>query len=145
LDTIYPSAQAADFTDSPVLVLDISGTSMFTAVGEKSENVQFITYLMWDPQVPVPGESSCHPAESQIGTNNVIGYSPSTCASIPVPIASLTWGFAGDAIKTLNPTQGEGTNTWILSCGSAQTPAYGTGTPGFPNWSNTVNPSQLPQ
>jgi hypothetical protein len=65
--------------------------------------------------------------------------------SIPVPVASLTWGFEGDSIKTMNTAQGSGTNTWVLNCGTARTPTPGTGPPGFPTWTFTVNASQVPQ
>jgi len=144
LDTTYPFQGGADLNDSPSISLDVS-SSMFTAVGEKSESIQFSDYLMWDPQIPPPGSDDCQLANSRVGAGNIISYNPSTCASIPVPIATLSWGFEGDAIKTLNPGQGAGANTWILNCGSAQTPTLGTGTIGFPNWTSTANASQIPQ
>jgi hypothetical protein len=55
----------------------------------------------------------------------------------------LTWGFEGGAIKIVNPAQGAGANTWILNCGTAETPAVGTGTPGFPSWTFTANSRQI--
>lgn len=133
LDTIYPATGAVEFTDSPGISLDSDGTSQFTAVGAKAENVQFTTYLMWDPQIPPAGSNSCHKADSRLGADGVIFYDPSTCVSIPVPVAILTWGFKGSAIKTLDPAQGAGANTWILNCGTTKSPTFGTGQPGFPN------------
>jgi len=144
LDTNYPNG-GYEYSDSPSINLDSTGTSQFTAVGEKSESIKFTDYLMWDPEIPFPGQNECQPASSRVSGTGVISYNQSTCASVPVPIASLMWGFEGDAIKTLNPAQGTGANTWILNCGSAETPTPGTGTIGYPTWTFTVNASQIPQ
>jgi hypothetical protein len=119
LDTLYPNSSAnVLFQDSPGMVLDATnfGKSQFTSVGEEAETSKFTTYLSWDPQIAEDGSHNCTLASSQQAANGGINYSASTCVSIPIPMASLTWGFAGDAIKTLNPMQGIGTNAWILNC-----------------------------
>ncbi|WP_353070122.1 hypothetical protein RBB75_07970 [Tunturibacter empetritectus] len=140
LDTLYPHSSANIlFMDSPGMVLDPThfGRTQFVSVGEESESAKFTTYLLWDPQIATDGSHDCSLASSQQASNGSISYSDSTCVSIPIPMASLSWGFAGDALKTLNPGQGAGTNTWILQCGTANTP--GLGAAGYPNWTFTEN------
>jgi hypothetical protein len=138
LDTSYPYQDTNNFTDAPGIALtNTFGNTTFTAVGALSENVQFTVYLMWDPLIPPTGVSSCDGPLSTIDQNGNVAFSPSTCASIPVPMESLVWGFKGNAIKTLNPVQGTASNTWILGCGTGETPTYGP--PSFPQWTYTLN------
>jgi hypothetical protein len=145
LDTAYPYKNYnVSFPDAPSMPLDAShfGSSVFTTVGEEAASQRFTTYLMWDPQIAADGTHNCELASSAQDQSGAISYTPSTCASIPVPIAVENWGFDGDAIKTLDPASVNGpTKSWILQCGTSQTP--GAGSVGYPVWSNTVNADQF--
>lgn len=143
LDTVYPNGNL-DFNDAPAMPLDVTkfGQLSFTTVGEESMNLGFTTYLLWDPEIEPTGVGSCDGAFSIVNpTTNVPTYTPSNCSSIPVPIDALTWGFSGDAIKTLNQNQltaqSTAADSWYLSGGSATTPQYLAAA--YPKWTYTEN------
>jgi hypothetical protein len=108
-------------TDNPTLKLN-------AAWGEARRLFSATMYLMWDPTLP----SGCTAASPS---------STSTCASIPIPIASVAWQSAGDGINTLQ-TQNNRTN-WIVPCGPGSASPCATVTPSmgphqsFPEWSTT--------
>jgi hypothetical protein len=93
--------------------------------GEAQRLFSATMYLMWDATLP----SGCTAATSS---------SPSTCTSVPVPLASVAWQFPGVAINTL-VSQANGT-TWLVPCGPGQAGQCAVVLPGadprqsFPQW-----------
>jgi hypothetical protein len=93
-----------------------------------------------------------------IPTGTVVCSSGSACA-IPVPLGSVTWGWAGDAINTLLPqttVPGQEPTTWVLNqdhtagcpgtCTFASNPPFQASTTlsaennfGYLSWQNTVS------
>lgn len=74
-------------------------------------------YLLWDPSLNASGQSTPGCAATETVKENGLPATPvpSTCTgSIPAPLASITWGYCGGAINTLQ-TQTNG-STWILHC-----------------------------
>ena len=91
LDSTYPysntnNSNPIDFVDSPRSPLVTNeAQAIFSAT----------TYLMWDPALSSSG--SCVPANTDQSGNS----SQSTCdLSIPIPIGSISWSWAGDAVDT---------------------------------------------
>jgi hypothetical protein len=126
LDNTYPYANAnpRSTNDSPNAVLP-------ETYGEGWEAFTATMYLMWDPALP----SGCTPASTDPAT---LVSTPSTCASIPVPLSSVTWHWSGCAINAIN-AQSNGTN-WIFSTASG-CPVQILSTPqlsGFPEWDTLV-------
>jgi hypothetical protein len=129
-----------DYTDdSPgvdLAFLKVNGGTL-NAVGEIGVAEQFTTYLMWDPRIDSQGGHNCDVASESEDPSGNVSYFASTCASVPVPVAVISWGWDGDAINTLNPNSGSNNETWILSCGSSylnpeqQWPVY-------PTWETTA-------
>ncbi len=68
--------------------------------GELQRGFSATMYLMWDPTLP----TGC--------------ISDSTCTSIPVPLGTVSWGWTGDVINTLQPQSYQGVSfpLWILNC-----------------------------
>lgn len=135
LDTLYPySSTNGRAVDAPGTQLDQQGTPE----GEMFENFGATMYLLWDPQTPPAGQQTCS-AASSIFSSGTVTYIPSNCVSIPVPVASTTWGWSATAIKTLDPTQ---TNTQGVSVGTWYSPTRNVLTPqngpsGYPLWNVT--------
>ena len=127
LDNWYPyvsdSGNSPATNDSPGMQLTTTGT---TAFGEAAETFGATMYLMWDPALP----SGCTPASTLLSGGAIVSKA-STCKSIPVPIAHVSWGFNGDAINTLENQANQ--TTWILSCG-APTPASPVTSDSYPTW-----------
>jgi hypothetical protein len=67
--------------------------------------------------------------------------------SVPVPLASMSWKMAGDAINTLNPSQS--TTNWILGCSNPSNNACHVSAPttdpnqGYPTWTSTFTNGAL--
>jgi len=142
LDTLYPypSANSNKTQDSPGTELEAHSE------GEAAEVFQATMYLLWDPQIPLVGQTICSAASSSFNTETkAVNYAPSTCASIPVPLQSLQWGASGGAIKTLNPNQptnsGAVADSWYLSDWAAVGPQTGFG--GYPKWTFTSGGSKI--
>ena len=130
LDGGYPyppySRNTFSVTDAPARL------DLYSYVGEVGKAFDATMYVMWDPAIPPVGQNTCTPAS--VNTNTGLGqpyiYIPSTCASIPVPLGSVEWEWAGCAIDTLAPT-GNGTS-WSIQCGNAV--AYISDEAVYPNW-----------
>jgi hypothetical protein len=141
LDNWYPFVippGSPDYTsDSPGIQL---WANNITAMGEASISFTATMYLMWDPALPGPGQSSCAPAvTTKSAQTGQITTTASTCrGSIPVPLAYVNWGFSGDAINTLQ-TQSSTNTTWLVHCGGPQ-PAAPTAqsTRSYPQWTTTM-------
>jgi len=81
-------------------------------------------------------------------------WTPGAQGSIPVPLASLSWLFASDAINTLtnqpNHTNPAVTTTFALGCGpgtangcSVIVPSSDATNMGYPTWGNTFKNGAL--
>jgi hypothetical protein len=110
--------------DSPGIVLD-------NGVGETGETFDAIMYVMWDPAIPPANLQTCTTAHVD-QTFTPYHFIPSTCASIPVPLASIEWKWSGCAINN-----GAGANpNWSVQCGAAKALTPVAAFPGFPEWSH---------
>ncbi|GGA73529.1 hypothetical protein GCM10011507_26390 [Edaphobacter acidisoli] len=131
IDKTYPYAYVypAETWDTPS-----AGLPMMN-YGEGWETFTATMYLMWDPGIPPSGQSSCTPAKTVQNADGTFTPSTSTCASIPVPLSSVTWHWSGCAINQL-VNQSNGT-TYTLSTTNG-CPVQTLGIPqssGFPTWS----------
>jgi transposase len=100
-------------------------------------------YLMWDPTLP----SGCTAAYT-VEVGSTFTEHASTCNSIPVPVQIVQWGFGDDAVKTLDPSEGQGVHSWSFLCGYGLVSACGpsrqpivTPPPGnpYPVWTTAIN------
>ena len=99
--------------------------------------------LLWDPAL---GPANCAPAVTvyNAATKTYVS-TPSSCTSIPIPLASATWGFCEGGINTLQPvvTNGISYVQWVQSC---VTTTPGAGAPAvtvssyFPKWNSGSAP-----
>jgi len=135
LDTSFPYATNPPATptvqDNPFYVLQATANGLL--VGETKVSESFTMYLMWDPALP----NDCSPWGVNQTTNATI---QTQCTSIPIPLGTVSWSFACDAINTLAPQpQPNGTN-WIAGCISppqAGSANFNAGT-SFPAWTHAV-------
>jgi hypothetical protein len=106
LDNKFPYTTGSPMNDSPA-DLGLSAAYPGDVAGENKYAVSFSTYLMWHPNLP---------------------------NSIPVPLGSVAWQWACDAVNTLTP-QSNRTN-WIRVCAVPQTPGSVQFSPGasYPTW-----------
>jgi hypothetical protein len=76
-------------------------------------------HLTWDPALPGVEQPDRAAASTVWGPDSKTYTSaPGTCSgSIPVPLASVAWGFRGDAINTLTGQETTGTNWLPPGCG----------------------------
>jgi len=121
----YPPRDNKSASDAP-------GRSLSSSMGEGSKTFDAIMYVMWDPAIPGPGQTSCTTAHVNTGTAPYT-YIASTCASIPVPLGLVRYKWSGCAIN-----HGAGPNpNWAVQCGAATSlppePA------GFPEWSACIS------
>jgi len=143
LDNMYPYFVAASPALNPLATGDnpAAGLVFTQANGTVIPTYEIKDYfaanmsLMWDPALDAFGNSTvvqgnpygCAASSTWTTVNNatVVTTTPSSCAgSIPVPLQSLSWGFCGDAINTLqtqpNSLGGQlPPNTWILNCSAS--------------------------
>jgi hypothetical protein len=145
LDTHYPYPTRSiatpydTATDSPDLAL-------VPALAEEQRLFSATMYLMWDPTLPGPGQSSCSAASStyDAGTGQVTSLASTCTGSIPVPLASVAWTAYGDAINT-KQGQPNGT-TFVRQCGPATMGQCAAVVPGtdpklsFPTWGQLYHP-----
>lgn len=130
-DTVYPNdSNVSETYDNP-------GDTLSPSDGELARSFSATIYLMWDPAIPFPGQNSCQVAMSFQDGSSL----PSTCASIPVPLGSVSWHWSGCAINTL--TQQANDTTWARDCGLA-TPYYPQSS-GYPSWTQRVSGANLTQ
>ncbi len=138
IDASYPITNA-----SPTTTNDTPVTQLPSIYGEGWETFTATTYLMWDPGIPPAGKASCTPARTmQTVVNGFPTFSStqSDCASIPIPLSSVTWHWSGCAINALS-NQANGT-TWIRSTSNG-CPVEMLSSPhaaGFPEWSGPAAP-----
>jgi len=134
LDNTYPYVNATNTTTN-----DTPNASLPAIYGEGWETFSAIMYLTWDPGVPAGGQGTCKPAYTIQNPDKTFTSYPSTCASIPVPLSSVSWHWSGCAINTL--ANQANTTTWMLSTING-CPVDTLGTPQatgqFPEWSTTV-------
>jgi len=111
LDGIYPyPGQGAN----GLLASDGPGVPLYSFFGEASKWFDATLYVLWDPAIPPTGQPNCATAWVDTSTTPYTAHA-STCASIPVPLASVTWGWSACAINT-----GAGASpSWTLNCGQA--------------------------
>ena len=114
LDTGYPApggtnSSDAVFTDAPEFPLSATNASydngQLTALGELATTQSYTTYVMWDPAIATTESGTCTPGTTRYEGGYPVYFPPQDCASVPVPIDSVNWGWSGDAIQTLNPSQ----------------------------------------
>ena len=126
IDNSYPYANASSTSTN-----DTPSAGLPSMYGEGWESFTATMFLMWDPALP----SGCTPASTDPRT---LQSTASTCASIPIPLSSVTWHWSGCAINTL-ANQANGT-TWSLSTTNG-CPVQTLGTSqsaGFPEWTSQV-------
>jgi hypothetical protein len=135
LDTSFPFENKGPFSayDSPYVRLsdEVNGQTVFDV--ETKRTFSAVMYLMWFPNV------TCNSGPTQNGQLQ--------CA-IPVPLGSIQWGFAGDAIDTLqiqnsaNPgTSIRNTTSYVLNtCSGCTTPSL-TFIPSSPSQPNFGYPT----
>ena len=145
LDRTYPYAvfiNTPDQTnDSPGIELRVtnSTTHLDEPLGEAADVFSATMYLMWDPTLNTNG-TPCSAAASIQDLSGTITSTASSCTgSIPVPIASVTWGYGGNAINTEVMQPSTSTN-WILCPCSLPQPATPVVSPttNYPTWTATV-------
>jgi hypothetical protein len=156
LDNFYPYPQGDNTPDRGTYAGDSPGVEIsynrfngytITAIGEYQDSFQATMYLLWDPSlnadgVVTPGCAASRSYSAGGDTTNTISQTSQCSGSIPVPLASVTWGYCGNAIQTLQPAPANQNNGWIVSC-SANSPLTPTYTDaesygGFQTWTNLV-------
>jgi hypothetical protein len=143
LDNVYPypgqPGASNEVVDNPSTNLAFTDHTLY----EVNDNFQAQMYLMWDPSLNADGSQSPGCAASTVYTGNGLQVASTTsrCSgSIPIPLASFTWGYCGTATNTQNAEP----NTWILSCPANGTPDVtpvyipATGAESYPQWSSVV-------
>jgi hypothetical protein len=116
---------------------------LYNYSGEVGESFDATMYVLWDPAIPPSGQTSCTTA--WVDTTTTPYYTPhsSTCASIPVPLASVEWTWRACAINQLAPPPAGAVQplpNWFVQCGQggySQTQASG-----YPEWT-TCNASNF--
>lgn len=111
LDTKYPAAAGSTFNDAPKHS-DIGPAYVGDVAGEEQFTESFSTYLMWN--------------------SNLAG-------SIPVPLGTVGWQWACDAVNTLVP-QSNGT-TWIRACAAPPNsgPIQFSAGSSYPKWQSVAS------
>jgi hypothetical protein len=134
LDTSFPylaGPPPAATNDNPFFELKptITGSPQY----ETQENNSLVMYLMWDPALP----QNCSPWNVVQKTSQTV---QSNCASIPVPLGTISWKWGCDAINTLTPQPAPNSTTWMTGCISPPQQGQATFVPGtsFPSWTHTV-------
>jgi hypothetical protein len=130
LDNVYPYPM-----NSAPNTLDAPGSSLLTE-GEQQHPFSATMYLMWDPALNLNG-TACT-AATDVPVNGALNPKASTCSgSIPIPLAAVTWEWAGCAINTLNPAIGVG--GWTVQGGCVNwIPSTSVGPNGsYPQWTYT--------
>jgi hypothetical protein len=129
IDKTYPYAYVY-----PTETWDTPATGLPGSYGEGWETFTATMYLMWDPAIPPSGQPSCTPAKTVQNADGSFTSTASNCASIPVPLSSVTWHWSGCALNTLVKQSNQ--TTWALStAGGCPVDTLGTvQSAGFPEW-----------
>jgi hypothetical protein len=130
LDNSFPYTSASSTTTN-----DTPHTNLPSIYGEGWEAFSATMYLMWDPGLP----AGCVPAKTVQNPDKSFTSTPSTCASIPVPLSSVTWHWSGCAINTL-VNQPSTSTPWLRSSmnGCPVQTLGGPQTADFPQWTTTI-------
>jgi hypothetical protein len=112
LDNTYPYASGPTMADAPA-AQGLGPMYVGDVAGEEKYAESFLTYLMWNPNLP---------------------------GSIPVPLGSVGWQWACDAVNTLTPAAYNNT-PWIRVCATPQTKGSAQFSPGpsWPQWQNVIS------
>ena len=107
-------------------------TDLYSFLGEAGESFDATMYVLWDPTIPPSGQTTCTAAWIDT-TTQPYTPNPSTCASIPVPLASVEWTWSACAINSLSAGPNSApAPSWAVNCGKggyAQPVASG-----YPTW-----------
>jgi hypothetical protein len=119
----YPSTRGGSLSS------DAPSMNLYSQMGEGTDAFDAIMYVLWDPAIPPAGQTTCTPASINTSTTP---YTPvaSTCASIPIPLASVEWEWSACGINS-----GAGASpSWFAQCG----PGYGAApaASGYPQWNS---------
>jgi hypothetical protein len=120
----YPSLSNISTSDTP------ARSDLLTGLGEAAEAFSATMYLLWDPTLP----AGCTPATTDT-SQQVYTSSPSTCTSIPIPLASVPWKWSACTINQLAPPPTGGSApspSWIKQCGPGL--ADPAASSGYPEW-----------
>ena len=90
LDGTYPYGAS-----NPTGTNDTPKISLPVIYGEGAQTFVATMYLMWDPAL---GNPNCPPAQDAAAGNVQTAI---TCTSIPIPVGSVQWSWAGCAMNTL--------------------------------------------
>lgn len=127
----YPAASANTTNDSP-------GVTLLGGLGEAAESFDAVMYVLWDPAIPPVGNANCSPATTTFDNQLRIYHStPSSCASIPVPLGKIEWSWSACTINQLTASGGP---SWVKQCGPGKISAAVSTE--YPQWS-TCNSSDL--
>jgi len=146
LDTNYPYGSRSLATQYSTAV-DSPDISLPAAWAEEQRLFRATMYLTWDPTLPGPGQQACSAAFSVYSdaTNQTTSQASTCTGSIPIPLASVSWTAAGDAINTLQNQAANGT-TFVLNGGPATNAGCVVAKPNtdpnasFPTWGNLYQP-----
>jgi hypothetical protein len=107
-------------------------TDLYSFLGEAGESFDATMYVLWDPAIPPSGQSTCTAAWIDTTTTPYTPH-PSTCSSIPVPLASVEWTWSACAINSLTAgPNGSPAPLWAVNCGQG---GYSDPKPsGYPTW-----------
>jgi hypothetical protein len=121
LDGIYPYPSLNILTsDTP------SRGDLLAGLGEAAEAFDATMYVLWDPALP----AGCTPATTDT-SQQIYTSTPSTCTSIPVPLASVHWTWKACAINESGPPPTG--PSWFRQCGPGH--ADPPKANGYPQWS----------
>lgn len=111
LDNVDPYDTGLTTRDSPGSPLN--ATVGADLIGEQKNATSFKMFLMWNPDLP---------------------------NSIRVPLGTIDWQWACDAINTLTPQPAPNNTNWVAACAVPQTPGTATFVAGttHPEWQRTA-------
>jgi hypothetical protein len=118
----YPPLNDSSASDAP-------GRLLFSGMGEGAEAFDAIMYVMWDPAIPGPGQTSCKTARVDTSQVPYLFFASTCLGSIPVPLGKIEWKWSACAI---NGGAGS-TPNWGVHCGAAK--PLPPGSSGYPEWS----------
>ncbi|MEO6816653.1 MAG: hypothetical protein ABI177_08115 [Edaphobacter sp.] len=119
----YPNASNVSTSDGP------NRPDLLGGMGEAAEAFDANMYVLWDPALP----AGCTPATTDTSTKPYYTSTPSTCTSIPVPLASIRWTWSACAINALaSAPGGVVTSSWLKHCGPGK--KYPAAANGYPEW-----------
>ncbi len=134
LDGIYPYPSGGPNSPSISTGDAPARQDLYSFLGEAAESFSATMYVLWDPAIPPAGQQTCTPAWTDTTTRPYYTSNRSTCASIPVPLASVSWTWKPCVINALAPAGNGFTPSWFTQCGPGN---YSAPVPsGYPEWSS---------